>query len=371
MKKFILLILIILTPLTLQASIFDYARERNESKHTVVMLLPLTGKDKHLGKALLDAATLSLIENGSDKSNGIIIKPIDTGETDDEWRLAVKQAIYINPSLILGPVFRHQASSLATVTNNMEISVISFSNDFFTLENKGIYLMGFNPVVQLEKAIEFAHNQGIKYFYTIAPDSHYGRVSVEAIRDKLTEVGGIISGIEMYISADAGLSEALRMLLETSGIVTEFPELALNEALIIPEGGKIPGVIASRVKQMNETNIKMRLIGSGAWDDERNGKDKRLIGAWYATAITRQRISFENRFEKFYDYKPHRLSSLAYDSVLIAIELAKEDDFSDWEIRRRKGFQGINGKINFLKNGVSERELSILEITNNGVAVVE
>ncbi|HVH81439.1 MAG TPA: ABC transporter substrate-binding protein, partial [Stellaceae bacterium] len=67
----------------------------------IALLLPLSGPNAELGKAMLEAAQLALFTTGSDK---LTLIPRDTNGTADGAANAAKAVIADGAKLILGPL---------------------------------------------------------------------------------------------------------------------------------------------------------------------------------------------------------------------------------------------------------------------------
>ena len=98
------------------------------------------------------------------------------------------------------------------------------------------------------------------------------------------------------------------------------------------------------------------------------------MGGWYAAPSPELRKAYEVKFERIFGYSPPRLSSLAYDAMLLAVKLTSGKlgiNNSSTLITDPKGFLGVDGIVRFLKNGTNERGLAILEVGPDGVKVID
>jgi hypothetical protein len=99
-----------------------------------------------------------------------------------------------------------------------------------------------------------------------------------------------------------------------------------------------------------------------------------VVGGWYAGVAPDLIARFDQRYSRSYGRSPPRLASLSYDAVSLAIILgrgAPGQRFTASAITNPEGFQGINGLFRFRPNGLSERGLSILEVTSGGPRVIQ
>ena len=111
------------------------------------------------------------------------------------------------------------------------------------------------------------------------------------------------------------------------------------------------------------------------WASEANvGAQAALRGAWFASTPSANFNQLRTRYRARYGVSPHRLASLGYDSVLLAVRIA-----ADWRLGRRfparalrseDGFTGVDGAFRFGRDGVAERALEVREVTAGGSTIV-
>jgi hypothetical protein len=144
------------------------------------------------------------------------------------------------------------------------------------------------------------------------------------------------------------------------------------DALLLPLGGDLLKQVARRIKASGGGADKIRLLGSGLWDDPSTAGEPALYGGWFAASPLDQRRAFESRFQATYGRKPPRLASLAFDAAALAAALAKraQDPFSREAILNPSGFTGVDGLFRFTDQGLVQRGLAVLEVTPEGNRVV-
>lgn len=349
-------------------------------KGKIAMLIPLSGESKSLGKSLLDSAQLAIFDINNPN---IQLVPIDTKSTTEGAVEAAHQAVAENVELILGPVFSESAKAVAPIAKDSGINVISFSNDP-SLTDEGIFLLGFMPGQQVKRVVSYASRNGIEEFSGIVPDSKFGEVAADEMRSALFAKFGRIKHIERYSSIDESLSLIIDKFVQPieekeegaeEGEEEEKPfrfefEAMKNQdktvGILVPEGGRTASIISARIFRHGMDSGKIRLLGTGQWDDQELFKEKKLAGSWFATSSPKYWEIFEKHFKDTYGYVPIRIASLAYDGIALAAYLASQNDFSKSAITNRRGFSGINGVFRIDRDGGSERALAVLEITEKG-----
>lgn len=114
---------------------------------------------------------------------------------------------------------------------------------------------------------------------------------------------------------------------------------------------------------------KIQLLGTGLWDDPAVAKETSLMGGWYAVPPQDQRSNFITRYQQLYGSKPPRIASLAYDAVALSATLADGTPgkrYTRVAIADPNGFAGIDGIFRFRSDGMTERGLAVMEVSNGG-----
>jgi branched-chain amino acid transport system substrate-binding protein len=358
-------------------------RRKNPVK--VAILLPLSGAYAKTGKALQDAAQLALFDiNIPD----LELLPFDTKGTSLGATRAAKEAIGQGAKLILGPLFSNEAKAVAPIGYENDINVVSFSNDE-SLVGQGVFLLGFAPKQQITRVTRYALDNGYYFFGGLAPNNSYGAMVIRALRDEMQKGEGYVTSAEFYSSAatQSSLNAVMRSLKNASpktassnpakeaNLDTEyFPTDAKSKALLIPEGGERLEKIATYLGNYNLAGSSIKLLGSGQWDESDITSNPTLTGAWFASAPPNQRKRYEDHFNDVYGYIPPRISSLAYDAVALSAALATvpgRPDFSHVALTTKRGFVGVDGIFRLNINGITERGLAVLEVTPDGLKVVD
>ena len=120
---------------------------------------------------------------------------------------------------------------------------------------------------------------------------------------------------------------------------------------------------------------KVKLIGTGQWDDPEVLNIPEMQGAWFPAAPQDAHQIFEKRFFAAYGYKPVRLASLAYDAVALVSQLTMATPgtgITTEAITNPAGFIGpANSLFRLNVNGTSQRQLGIMEVESDGFKVID
>jgi branched-chain amino acid transport system substrate-binding protein len=348
----------------------------------VGLLVPLSGPNAELGKAILDAAQLALFETGGER---LTLVPRDTKGTAAGAADAARAAIGDGAGIILGPLLAAEVEAVKPIAADAHVNVIAFST-VTGLAGGNIFLMGFLPKDEIVREVGFARDRGLTRFAAVAPNSPYGRLMVDALRGAAARTGATVVDAEFYDPGTGDAASAIAHLLPGGGAtpdtgpadVTAAPAPAPPpaphfDALLLPEGGDRLRRIAGRLKTAGLDTQAVRLLGSGLWDEPDIGGDPALDGGWFAAAPPSARQGFEQRFKAAYGRDPPRLAALGYDAAALAGVLVQRQairPFSREAILDAQGFSGVDGLYRFAPDGLVQRALAVLEVEPEGTAVV-
>ncbi len=340
----------------------------------MALLVPLSGANAELGQALLDAAQLALFETGGDR---LVLVPRDTGGNAAGAAGAARAVIGDGARLILGPLLAAEVEAVKPIAQEAHINVIAFST-VTGLAGGNIYLMGFLPRQEVTREVGYARERGLARFAALAPNSPYGHLMADALREASLGSGGGVTKVEFYDPRAGDVSPAIQRLLPSGGEGSAepppvSPPTASFDALLLPEGGARLKQIAAQVKAAGGNAKSVQLLGSGLWDAPDIDSDPALVGGWFASSPPEARQDFERRFNATYGHNPPRLASLGYDSAALAAVLARGqagEPFSQQAILNPSGFTGVDGLFRFAPNGLVQRGLAVLEVESQGTSVV-
>jgi ABC-type branched-subunit amino acid transport system substrate-binding protein len=340
----------------------------------VALLVPLSGANAELGRAILDAAQLALFESGGDR---LILVPRDTGGNAAGAAGAARAVIGDGARFILGPLLAPEVEAVKPIAQEAHINVIAFST-VTGLAGGNTYLMGFLPRQEVVREVGYARQRGLERFAALAPNSPYGHLMADALREAATGSGGTVTKVEFFDPRAGDVSAAIQRLLpggaaEASAAPPPASPPPSFDALLLPEGGAGLKQIAGQVRAASGSGRPMQLLGSGLWDTPDIGGDPALVGGWFASSPPEARQDFERRFNATYGHNPPRLASLGYDAAALAAVLARlqgGEPFSQQAILNPSGFTGVDGLFRFTPNGLVQRGLAVLEVEPQGTAVV-
>ncbi len=362
----------------------------------VALLLPLSGRNARLGNAMVNAAQLALFDLADDRFEMLIH---DTKGTPEGAAEAATLAIGDGASLILGPLLSASVSAVAPAARAANVQVVAFSSDR-SVAGQGIFTMGFFPGAGVRRVVTFARSRGILRFAALAPESEYGTTVVEALRRAAEAVGAVVTRVETYDPFDGDFAAVVRrlahygsrrqaLIAQRSALEAQGDEIARQtlrrlerlqtvgdlpfDALMVADGGKRLQSIAAHLPFYDVDPAKVRMLGTGQWDEPGIGAEPALVGGWFAAPPPDARADFVRQFLQVYGHKPPRLATLAYDATALAAVLARTDggpDFSAVALTAPSGFAGRDGIFRFLPDGAAERGLAVLRVLPRGFEVI-
>lgn len=348
----------------------------------VGFLVPLSGPNAGLGRALFDAAQLALFDLAD---NRLVLLPRDTEGNSEKAAEAARRVIAEGAQIIIGPLFANEASAVGLMARERNVKVLSFSTDR-SVAGGGVYLLGFTPDQQVERVISYARTRGLKRFAALAPDSPYGSAVMQAATAAAQAAGGEMLRQDRY-PVDSGdltptvrrFATALRSLPPRGPDETPVdgvdPSIARPvDAVLLPEGGARLRALAPLLPFFDIDPRAVRFLGTGLWDDPSLGSEPALVGGWYAGPAPEGFAEFARRFEQGFGRRPPRLASLAYDATALVGILARRPGeapgtatpFDEAALVNPDGFAGYDGIFRFQTNGLVQRGLAVLEIQRRG-----
>jgi branched-chain amino acid transport system substrate-binding protein len=332
----------------------------------VALLLPLSGPNAELGKAMLEAAQLALFTTGGDR---LTLVPRDTTGTADGAAKAAKSAIDDGAKLILGPLIADEVVAVRPIAQAASVNVIGFATKT-EVAGGNVFLMGFLPKQEVVREVAYARDQGLGRFAALAPNSPYGHLLGDALKEAAAASGGTVTRVEYFDPRSSDASASIKRLMP----VAAGPAVgAPFDALLLPTGGDQLKQVAAQLRNAGIDSTKTRLLGSGLWDDSSITSDADLVGGWFAASPPDIRHEFETRYQGAYGRAPPRLASLGFDAAALAAVLAKGDSpdpFSVQAIQNPNGFTGVDGLFRFGADGLVQRGLAVLEVSPGGDKVV-
>ncbi len=338
----------------------------------VALLLPLTGRDAKVGKALQDAAVLALFDKyAAMPPESIRVRveliPKDTKADPARAALATQEAIKEGAKLIIGPLFSQSVSAAAPIARAANVNMVSFSNNR-AVAGDNVFLLGFQPDEQVGRVTRYMAATGIETVAVLSPSTPYGQTITESLKSYARELNIKLEPI-VYYNGMAGPTPEEVATIANSTANGRFA----FDALFAPEGSDLLKTMLPLLEARGINRATTQLVGTGLWDEPAVRRSNDLTGAWYASAPNAGYKSFVDRFISTYDYDPPRIASLGYDAVALATTLASmPNGFDKRTIADPSGYAGpANGVFRFHRDGTAERGLAVLEVVGPDVKEID
>jgi branched-chain amino acid transport system substrate-binding protein len=328
------------------------------------LLLPLSGQQAGLGRALLQAAEMGLFEVGDDKFT-LLVEDTATAAGADT---AVRKLLAQGARILLGPVFSADTRKIAPIATGAHIPVLAFTNDRSAAQ-PGVYVMGVTPQDEVQRVIQYAASQGMQRFAILAPNSTYGNIVEQAFRNSVQGSNGIFAEQARYDPSSP----------DYTGVVEQLATAYQNnpfDALMLPEGGAKLRQLAPLLPAFQIGPQTVPILGTGLWaNDPTLAQETGLAGALYAATDPDKWKTFAGRYQGVYGQAPDQRAGLVYDAITLIVALGKAapgysaPDYSETALTNVSGFNGVTGVFRLNINGTVERRLAILEVVPGGYVV--
>ena len=334
------------------------------AQHTPVrvgIILPFSNASSNvrgLAGSMLKAAELALYDS---HNRDILLMTADEGASPQDAAEAASKLLDQGAEVIVGPLFGPSVQAVAPLAHDRGVPVLAFSTEKKVAGN-GVYLLSFLPESEVQRVISYAASQGHSNFAALIPQSAYGDVADRAFIDSVHAAHGATSDIERF-SPNVG-----EVLAPTANVAK-----ADADAIFIPQGGAVLRAIAPALSFDGVDTTKVKLLGTGLWDDHSLARESSLYGSWFAAPEPDADQAFNDHFRGTFGAPPPPLASLAYDAISLVALLSPGKPyhrFTEEALTDPNGFAGVTGAFRFNADGTSERGLAVLEIEPDGFKVV-
>ena len=386
---------------------------------TITLLLPISSSDENvrtLANTLLQAAQLALFDVARPE---LLLRVQDTGGTPVGAQTAARLALAAGTDLIVGPLFATSVQAVAPVLADERVPALALSNDR-SVASKNIWLLGFIPEDNIDRAIAQTIGQGLTRFGALLPEGAYGERLGRALYEGIARYGGELVQIEIYPPDAPGMFEPVKRLAqyetrraahgeemarleaearllaptdtESENLFDSIrdiaPELVSTyealkrvetlgeipyDAVFMPEGGLALRNLAPLLPYFDVDPRRVKFVGTGLWDDPELGQEPPLHGGWYAAPDAALWRKFSDHYADKFLTRPARLASIAYDAVALAARLSAvhaSAPFRPETLTDPNGFAGIDGILRLTSKGLAERGLAVHEIRRKKTILV-
>src|SRR5262249_49253496 len=130
------------------------------------------------------------------------------------------------------------------------------------------------------------------------------------------------------------------------------------DAVFIPLGGAVLRAAAPSLGTAGLNRDKVKLLGTGIWNDPANIQEPTLTGAWFAAPDPKGEMSLDDKYRGAFGANPPALAALSYDAIALVGVLAKGEPykrFTRQALTDPNGFSGVEGIFRFAPDGTAQR----------------
>jgi branched-chain amino acid transport system substrate-binding protein len=328
--------------------------------HTPVrvgILLPFASTTpgvKALANAMLKSAELALYDSGN---TDIVLITADEGTSAETSQAAAVKLLDQGAEILIGPLFATSVKAIAHEARDRGVPVLAFSTDK-SVAGDGIFLLGFLPENDVRRVISYAASQGHHKFAALSANTPYGDVTIDTFTAAVTDAKGQVGDVERFnYSVDAAIQPA-QTVAKTDA-----------DAIFIPLGGQVLRAISPTMGATGLDTKKVKLLGTGLWNDNANLAEPTLSGGWFAAPPMADDAAFQSKYKSIFGANPPSLAALSYDAISLVALLAKGEPYKRFTraaLTDPNGFAGVDGIFRFHPDGTAERGLSVVVVEPDG-----
>ena len=328
----------------------------DDARHRVAILVPLSGDNANVGRAIANAATMALIDTNA---QDLRITSYDTagGATG-----AAAQALDDGNRLILGPLLSEDVAAVAAAARPAGVPLITFSNDS-AVAAADVFVMGHVPEQSVARTVGHAMQQGARRFAALVPQGEYGDRTAAALARAVAAGGGTLVTSERYSRGNTSIVSAAGRLRANSGY----------DAVLIADGARLSALAAGALVR---GDVRPKLLGTELWSGESSiANASAMNGAWFSAVSDDRFRQFVTSYRSRFGDAPPRIATLGYDAVLLTLRVARDwrlgSPFPVAALRAPDGFLGLDGPFRFGANGAGERAMEVRQVGDGTVSVVD
>ncbi len=334
----------------------------------VALLVPSgsgDASDEGLALSFQNAARLAISDLGG---VAIDLKVYPTGSSPAGAQTAAKQAAMDGAEVILGPLRSEESNAAAVAVAGSGLNVLSFSNNP-AIAGGNLFVLGTTFQSSANRLSRYAVRNGASRIMIVHDQSASGEAGRAAIQAAVTAAGGTIVGSGSYEFSQNGIVSAVPRLAaqaKANGAQAIF--------LTADSAGSLP-LVSQLLRDNGLDQATVRFIGLTRWDvPPQTAALPSLQGGWFVLPDPGRISQFQARYQSAYGQAPLPLAELAYDGIAAIGALASrkgEGSLNSAALTQGAGFEGVAGIFRFLPDGTNERGLSIAQIQNNQVTVID
>lgn len=340
----------------------------NAESFRVAMLLPLSGPVSSMGQNMKNAAMMAI---GDTNNEHLVVQFYDTKGTSSGARVAFENAMNANSRMILGPLLADEVAAISPEARSRNIPIVSFSTSPTVLQD-GVYSLGLLNDDQVKTIIRYAANQGRQRLAAVLPDNQSGINMFSSLISAAQKYGVRVTKVGFYNPDSMDFTSLVTSMTSGSSKGSNAERDFGFDALLVPESGNRLKAITSMFSYYDVSAPQVLFMGTSVWANTGLSKETELYGAVYPVIPLSRLDTFSKKYQELFASKPNGLSVFAYDAVLMASALSRQNpSYLKEEITNGEGYNGMSGVFRILPNGLNEHGLDIVKVTTGREQIVE
>jgi hypothetical protein len=340
----------------------------NPNTTTRVALLVPSGSgnanQENLANNLIRAAEMALADFPNAK---IDMRVYGTAGDAGQAAVAAQKAISQGAKIIIGPLFAEAANSVGKVAAAKNINVLSFSNNT-QVAGGNVFVLGNTFNNTADRIVGFASAKGYKSVAVVTPNNSAGAVAASAVKSAASRTGARFAGTYTYPFSPDGITAS------AAGIASKINSSGSTAVVLTADSASGLPLLAQSLSAGGMASENVKVLGLARWDIPQSTlSTPGLRGGWFAIPDGAAISAFNGRFNNTYGTAPHPLAGIAYDGMKAFATLLSQKNAGAAQrsqLTRSQGFRGASGAFRLLKNGSTQRALSVAEASAGGLRVI-
>ncbi|WOI56938.1 penicillin-binding protein activator [Palleronia sp. LCG004] len=333
----------------------------------VALLVPsgASGGGGVVGRSLENAARMAVADV---RGAQIDLAVYDTQGTPEGAGGAARRAVAEGAQIILGPLYTQSVSAVVPAVSGSGVNVLAFSNNT-AVAGGNVYILGQTFDNVANRLVGYARGQGRSSVAVVHAGDVAGQAGRDAIVGAAQRAGMSVATVQSYALSQEGITSAGPRIAEAvrqTGADTVF--LTANVDSDLP-------LVASVLPENGIDPQQYRYLGLTRWNAVPQALSlPGLQNGLFTMPDMSVLNAFEARYTQTYGEAPHPLAGLAYDGVQAVGSLLAEgrsDALTSSALTQGSGFAGAYGVFRLLPDGTNQRALTVAQIQNNQVVVLD
>ena len=295
-------------------------------------LLPLSGSDRKIGRAMLGAA---LQAAGLYDHNGLpfAIRFFDTQSTPNAIPDILDELRKYNARLILGPLDIRETLAAAKSLGNQQVLIAFTPNGDFTQHAPAAFQFSYDMPQEAHKLAEFIVSNGISKITAAAPDDEYAASAVKFLQADLP--ANVALHTVTYPANQTDLRDAAQKVAKQSPELVYFPStpaLAERFASFLAQENiwcRLPGTPQPTAKA--DTRKFVSCLSSSAWAPVPEQHAYKFIVNGIYLDYSEAAASFDPGFAKTFESLYHRAPSVMEILPFVLLKMLAQLPYSAFQ----------------------------------------